>query len=169
MSEEALQAFCGRLLTGGGEVEDEDLLAADDELAREVTARLGRCGVRLVRAAGEAPLCVVAASGDDLPELALACLALCALALQGAGSRKRARVSVREIWERVGHRSGYTEPYVRRAGLGPLEARGLIRVTKPAQRATEAYVTAGPALRAVDGEVIATRVRASRNNREVPA
>jgi hypothetical protein len=157
--EEHLRSMCARLLCGAGEEGDEELLGADEELARELASRLAACGVTLVRNIGQAPLCVVEDSDDELPELALACLALCAVALQGAGSRRRARLTVTEIWQRVGQRDGYNEAYVRRAGLGPLEVRGLVHVTKPAQRAQDAYVTAGPALRAIDGSLLAARLR----------
>lgn len=157
--EQHLRSMCARLLCGTGEEGDEELLGADEELAREVTSRLAACGVTLIRNVGQAPLCVVEDSDDELAELAQACLALCAIALQGTGARRRARLTVTEIWQRVGQRDGYSEAYVRRAGLGPLEARGLVHVTKPAQRAQDAYVTAGPALRAVDGGLLAARLR----------
>jgi hypothetical protein len=155
MNEATVRELCARFLRGQGEVDDERLLASDEELAREVAGRLDACGVLLLRRAEQPPLCVIPDT-SELPELALACLALCALALQAPG---RPRLSVHEIWERVGAREGYTEPYVRRAGLGPLEARGLINVTKPGQRAQQAYVTAGPALPAIDPELLRVQAK----------
>lgn len=158
--EQEIRSFCSRLLAGEGEIGDEELFTADEALGREVRARLEQCGVRLVRNRDAAPLCVIADAGEEMQELALACLALCALALHGPEGRNRAKLTVKEIWERVGVRQGYSETYVRRAGLGPLETRGLISVTKPGQRATEAYVTAGPALAAIDASLVEQRLRA---------
>jgi hypothetical protein len=159
-SESELQAFCGRLLFGETEIHDEQTLADDQALADEITRRLNAVGVQLVRASDQAPLCVITQSDEGLSDLCLACLALCAISLQERDGRNRPKITVKEIWERVGKRDGYTEAYVRRAGLGPLEVRKLVKVVKPEQRASEAYVTAGPALAALDVALIEARLSA---------
>jgi hypothetical protein len=162
LAEEELRAFIGRLLRGEGEEDDEQLLASDAQLLQEVQSRLERCGVKLIRNPDTPPRCVIAEPQDALPELPLACLALCALALHPsrAPASKQPRITVHDIWRRLGKRQGFTEAYVRRAGLGPLEARGYIKVIKPEQRASEAYVKAGPTMAAVDVELLEARVRA---------
>lgn len=157
--EQEVRALAARLLAGCGEQADEDGLVRDPELAAELQQRLDACGVRLVRVEGEAPRCVVDEAGDDLGELSLALLATCALKLRPGGSR-RARIDVDELWLQLGKPAGYSLAYLRRAGLGPLEVRGLIRVVKPAQRSSEAYVVAGPALAAIPAGQLEQRLRA---------
>lgn len=153
LSEVELRQLLARLLSGGAEVDDEELLASDQDLCFEVERRLEACGVRLHRSPGQAPLCVIEAENDGLSELARASLALCAVALRKKpGSERRPRIAVEELRQRVA--PSYTAAYLRRAALGPLEQRGLVRVVKPGQRAEEAYVVAGPALAAIDVEAL---------------
>lgn len=159
-SEEELRRFCGTLLAGAAESADEELLIAEPELAAEVERRLAFCGLRLVRAAGEAPFAVVEGAGEELQELSLACLALACVALRDSSGGKRPRLAVKEIWERVGKKAGYSEAYLRRAGLGPLESRGFIRVVKPEQRAADAYIVRGPAFAALDLDGVRARLQA---------
>jgi hypothetical protein len=153
--EEEIRLLAASFLAGRAEAADEQLLLAEPELAAELERRLDACGVRLVREAGEAPLCVVEVDNDDLSELALACLARIAVSVQKPQAGRRARLDVRELWEEVGKPNGYTEAYVRRAGLGPLEQRKLVHVVKPEQAEEGPYVVAGPALRAIDGAHVA--------------
>lgn len=160
--EDQIRETCGRLLSGRAESEDELLFRASPELASEVRSRLEAVGVRLHRSE-EAPICVVDddAEDDGLAEISLACLAICALTLTGESGKSRARLEVKEIWKRVGERDGYTEAYLRRAGLGPLEKRGLVKVIKASQRASQAYVVAGPALSCVDVDGLRARLSAA--------
>jgi hypothetical protein len=170
LGEDELQAMCARLLARAGESADEDLLAAHPALADELARRLNAVGARLVRARDQAPLVVVSQPSEELTELALACLSLCALDLaedaEDAGkARRRPRVTVQKIWEAVGKPRGYSEAYVRRAGLGPLEARQMIKIVKPEQRAGDAYIVSGPALRAIDVVMLRRRLTELRNHR----
>ena len=160
LAEEELRSLAARLLAGAGEQADEDLLRAHPDLADELVRRLEAVGARVVRAEGQPPLIVVSQPSEELSELALSCLALCALDLAGdSEGRRRPRVTVRKVWEQVGRARGYTEAYVRRAGLGPLEARQMIKVIKPEQRASDAYVVAGVAMRAIDADLLRRRLR----------
>lgn len=159
MGEEELRAFCGKLLSGAGEASDTETLLGDPDLAIEAGVRLAACGVKLIFKDGTPPLCVVPAP-EELPELPLACLALCVIALGGSSSGRRPRIDVKDLHARLGRQKMHSESYIRRAGLGPLEARGLVKVVKPEQRATEAYVVAGPALAAIDREAVAARLKA---------
>ena len=162
LGETELRALCARLLSGGGETADTEQLLDDEPLRRAVCARLEACGVQLILRDGQPPLCAIP-QPDELAELPLACLALCALTLtEQSGGRRRARLPVRALWERLGKPRGYSERYLRATGLGPLEQRGLIRVVRPQQRASEAYIVAGPALGAVDTDALRTRLRTLR-------
>lgn len=158
-SEEELRQICASLLAGVAETADEELLTAEPELLAEVERRLSAVGLRLVRSHGEAPFAVVEGAGEALSELSLACLALACVGLRDGQSGKRPRLAVKEIWERVGKKAGYSEAYLRRAGLGPLEQRGFIRVVKPEQRAADAYVVQGPAFQALDLDGVRARLR----------
>jgi hypothetical protein len=169
LGEDELRTFAARLLAGAAEIADEDLLSAHPTLTDEISRRLAAVGARLVRNHGQAPLVVVSQPSEELTELSLACLALCALDLAEGdpdkSPRRRARVTVRKVWETVGKGRGYSEAYIRRAGLGPLETRQMIKVVKPEQRAGDAYVIAGPALRAIDVGTLKRRLTELRNHR----
>jgi hypothetical protein len=158
-SEEELRGICASVLAGTAETEDEETLAAEPELAAEVDRRLAACGLRLIRARGQAPFAVVEAAGEALSELSLACLALACVALRDKQNGKRPRLLVHEIWERIGKKAGYSEAYLRRAGIGPLEQRGFVHVVKPEQRAADAYLVAGPAFTALDLDGVQARLR----------
>lgn len=158
-SEEEIQVFCALLLRNGAEASDEETLACDPEFAAEVVRRLDACGVRLVREPGEPPLTVIDDNDGSLSELSLACLALAAAALnRPARAGRRPRLALAALAEQVGKPNGYSAAYVRRAGLGPLEQRGLVRLVKPEQSAADAYLVAGPALRALDGDTVRARL-----------
>jgi hypothetical protein len=159
LGEDELRALCGRLIAGAGDEHDSMALAAEPGLADEVSARLAAVGLRLIRSERQAPVCVSEYGAESLSELSLACLATCVLELADAPASKRPRLPVSDLWSRLGRPQGYSEAYLRRAGLGPLEARGMIRVVKPEQRAQEAYVVAGPALRAIDSERLRARIK----------
>lgn len=151
--EEEIRALAARLLAGSGEEADEELLAAEPQLAAELAERLAACGVRLWRAPGQAPLALIE-DGEELPRLPRAALAHCALRLHPQAEGSERRVKVADLAELL----GYAESYVRRAVLGPLERRGLVRVVKPDQRAEGAYVVAGPLLAAVDLAALRARL-----------
>lgn len=157
--EEEIQRFCAQLLRGSAEAADEETLAADPELAAEVERRLAACGVRLVREHGEPPLTVIDDTEGALSELSLAVLALAVAALnRPARGGRRPRLAFAAVAEQVGKPNGYSAAYVRRAGIGPLEQRGLVRLVKPEQSAADAYLVAGPALRAIDGDTVRARL-----------
>ena len=118
--------------------------------------------MRLVRDP-EGPLGVIPDGGEELSELAQKLLARCALALSETTPGRRARVSVRDLWAELGRSHGYSEAFLRRSGLGPLEARSLVKVVKPGQRAAEAYVVAGPALKGIDVGELRARLDALRS------
>jgi len=160
-SEEELCLLCAHLVADRGDADDARALAADPELAAEIEGRLAACGLRLLVTA-ERPLVVLADDGDGLSELTLTVLARCTLALAepGPAAGRRQRLSVHALWQELGRPHGYTEAFLRRSGLGPLEARGLLKVVKPEQRAAEAYVVAGPALAAVDVTELRARLNA---------
>jgi hypothetical protein len=155
MNEAELRELCARLLLGRADAEDGRALGLDEKLAGEVGRRLASCGVRLHLE--EVPLAVVD-DAAELSELAEAALAILVLAL-AEPSEGRARIEVAELTRRLG--GGYSESYVRRAVLGPLQARALVKVVKPEQRAREAYVVAGPALAAIDPGEIRARLEAA--------
>lgn len=154
LSELDLRLFLARLLCGEVDSSDEETLAADPEFSAEVERRLEACGARLHRSRGDAPLLIVESERDDLSEISRAALALCAIALRPrpGNSEKRPRISVDDLGRRID--PSQSSAYIRRAALGPLEKRGLIKVVKPGQRAEDAYVVAGPALAAIDGEAL---------------
>lgn len=159
LSELELRPFLARLLCGEAEEIDEETLAADPEFTAEVERRLAACGARLHRSHGAAPLCIVEGESDDLSEISRAALAVCAIALRsqpGQGER-RPRISVEDLGRRID--PSQSTAYIRRAALGPLEKRGLVKVVKPGQRAEDAYVVAGPALAAIDGESLLAQLR----------
>jgi hypothetical protein len=155
--EEELRSLCARLCAGQGEPADAETLLAEPELAAELRRRLHACGMKLVLAEGSAPVVVAECAEGELGELALAALALCALVLQpGARSAPRPRLSLASLTQRL---PGSHEPsYVRRAVVGPLEARGLVRLVKPGQRVADAYLVAGPALAAIDSSLVRARL-----------
>lgn len=158
-SEEEIQNLCAQLLRNTAEAADEEMLAADPELGAEVERRLAACGVRLSREPGEPPLAVIDDTEGALSELSLACLALAAAALnRPARGSRRPRLALATLAEQVGKPNGYSAAYVRRAGIGPLEQRGLVRLVKPEQSASDAYLVAGPALRAIDGDAVRARI-----------
>ena len=153
LDEQQLRGLCARIVCGQAEPQDEDELARDPELAREVQERLERCGMRLFRQAGRAPLALVEGV-DELGRLQRAALAHCALRLHPDARGRAERVGVAELAELLSQK----ESYVRRAVLGPLERRGFVRVVKPDQRATGAYVTGGPLMRALDIAALEARL-----------
>lgn len=159
LDELSVRALCARLLAGQGDEEDRLQLAGDPQLHADCRARMDAVGVRLHLPEDGPALCVVDDDGEQLSDLSLACLTVCALALQAPSGRRRARLQIDELHARVGEPHGYSPAYVRRAGLGPLEARGLVRVVKAAQQATRAYVVAGPALGAVDVAAIQAHLK----------
>lgn len=149
--EQEIRELCARLICQRADSTDAHALLEDEGLLLECRSRIEQVGARLHLPGQGEPICVVDDSGsEELSELSLACLTVCALALQQTSGRRRARLEVSELHRRVGKGGGYTEAYVRRAGLGPLEARGLIKVVKAAQQARAAYIVAGPALSALD-------------------
>jgi hypothetical protein len=148
-SEQDLRAFCALLIADRADADDERALAADPAFTAEVEARLAACGLRIVRDL-ERPLAVIPDGGEGLSELSQKLLARCALALAETQPGRRARISVRDLWQEFGRPGGYSEAFLRRSGLGPLETRSLVKVIKPGQRAADAYVVAGPALKAID-------------------
>lgn len=143
-SETEIRELCARLLRDEGEAADEEMFVRDPELAAEVERRFAACGAMLGRIPDTAPVINIP---HELPSvLAAACLAVCKRELQQSGGRGRAKVLVSEIWEQVGRPYGFSEKYVRTAGLGPLEKLKYIKVVKPEQRTSGAYVHAEPRL-----------------------
>jgi len=153
LGDEELRALAGRIVAGQAEPADEEELARDPEVAREIAERLERCGMRLFRQPDRPPLALIDGV-DELGRLQRAALAHCALRLHPDARRRGERVAVTELAELLSQK----ESYVRRAVLGPLERRGFVRVVKPDQRATGAYVTAGPLLRALDLPALEARL-----------
>jgi hypothetical protein len=148
--ESELRDICSRLVSCRSDEDDLQLLQRDPQLLNECRARLEAVGVRLHLPEQGSAVCVVDDDGEQLSDLSLACLTICVLALQSSSGRRRSRIEISELHKRVGEPHGYSEAYVRRAGLGPLEARGLVHVVKAAQQAKLAYIVAGPALGAID-------------------
>lgn len=166
VGEVELRALCGRLVAGHADADDRHVLATDLAVREEVVRRLAVCGCRLHLPADAqaAPVIVVDdPHGGGLGTLPLACLAVCAIALDRpvAQGKQKPRLTVRELWERVGRAEGVSQPHVRRLGVGPLEQRGLVRLVKPAQSARDAYLVAGPALAAVDVDALRARLRSA--------
>lgn len=160
-SEEEIRQFAAALIGGISDAADEEALCAEPELAVELERRLMSCGMRLVRSEGVAPFAVIEGAGETLSELSLACLALACVGLNERSGR-RPRLDVKALWERVGKPAGYSEAYLRRAGIGPLEQRGFLKVVKPEQRAGAAYVVPGPAFKAIDIGAVKARIERMR-------
>lgn len=165
MSDELeIRRLAAVIIAGRGSLDDCQQLAGDPGLRSEIEGRLAACGLRLILRPQNVPLAVVAEPDeDDLSELALACLGRCLLSLgqreSGGEERRRPRIQVSALWEEVGKPGGYSEPYLRRAGLGPLESRGLIKVVRPERGGVAAsYVVAGPALAAIDAGLVRRRL-----------
>lgn len=157
-AEEEIRSLCARLLSACAETEDTELLSANPDLEREVRERLEACGVSLVRPAGEAPLAVIRGGEEELSELSLAALGLAALVLNnGSSGSGRPKLALDDLVERLG--GEHSAAYVRRAVVGPLERRGLVKVIKPGQRVEGAYLVAGPALAAIDAEMVKARLQ----------
>ncbi len=159
LAEEELRELCARIVSAQSERADEELLGSSSETVSEVESRLRACGMRLWRRGGEAPVALIAEERDTLSPLARSALAICALELHPEiATAERRRIAVAELTERLP--GAHNQAYVRRAALGPLEHRGLIRVVKPGQRAREAYVVAGPVLGAIDQAALRARLDA---------
>lgn len=154
-TENEIKQVTGQILIRSADLDTADLLTREPDLKEEVERRLDLCGMKLIM--GERPFAAMISEADQLSEASRAALAVCAIALNAKG--KRPRIEVEEIRRRVGPE--YTAAYVRRAVLGPLEARSLIKVIKPDQRAQDAYVVAGPGLAAIDSESVMNRLKAS--------
>ncbi len=150
--------MAGEILVGAGTEDQAQMLLEHPDLAAELRGRLEACGLELV--VGPKPLAVLITEKNGLSELSQAALAICAIGLkEEPGARRRPRITIDELGERLG--GSYSSAFIRRAVLGPLSSRGLIKIVKPEQRASEAYIVSGPALAAIDRQAILARLESS--------